>query len=232
MSQSNDSEQPELKVTNGQAQSPDEFTQHLRTFRPRAVQVSVDEIFSEFSPEIATAPILFPAHTAASQATNTQSSFLRMGVAWACGMVTGAAITALLLAHFQKQTAPQNIGLAISSTETDREENRESSDRTSEATAIVNLTRIPPDRDRQEPRYSISLPDDDFFESQPLAVSYRWLKPEMQPDSGKSTNVPDSELKSSDPNRDFEKTFEINFEPSKPKSQRHHLMQELLEELL
>jgi hypothetical protein len=229
MSQSNESENnPELEVTNGLPQSADEFTQYLRSFRPRAAQVSVDEVCSDLSTERATAPILFPVHAAGGQTSNTQNSFLRMGVAWACGMVMGAAIMALLTTQFQKQTATRNSGLAISSTETDREENRESSDRTSEATAVVNSTRTLLDSDRQEPRYSISLPDDDFLENRPLAVSYRWLKSEMQPDSGRSFDVLDSEPKSSDPN--FESSFEINFEPSKPKSQRHHLMKELLKE--
>lgn len=229
MSQSNESEnKPELDVTNVRFHSPDEFTQFLRTFCPRGAEVSVDEIFSEFSPEIVTAPILFPARAIASQTSNTPSSFLRIGAAWACGLLMGATITALLFAQFQNPAATQNDGLANSGTRTGIEESRESSSHSSEGTAVANSTRTLLVRDRQELRYSIRWPDDDFFENRQLSVSHRWLKSKTQSDSGRSLNVSGSESKSSDPT--IENTFEIKFEPNKPKSLRHNLMKELLEE--
>ncbi len=217
-------------------ESKDGFAQYLRTFRPRPAQVSLDEVYAEQLSEQAITPVLFPTQPMSSEAASTRSSWLRVGIAWSCGMMMGAAITALLLNRGQALVAQTNesVNKVQVSTVEPATGNENASDATETPSAEVQLTNNSSNNqlDRWDLRHSIELPEPNWLEDRPLVVSHRWLRPDSESGAVRSLSprsIP--EAKSSDQSDPLPKsTFEINFEPSQPKSQRHLLMRELLEE--
>jgi hypothetical protein len=237
MSQSNESENnPELEVTKGLPQSPDDFTQYLRSFRPRAAQVSDDEICSECSPETATTPILFPAHAATSQASNTQNSFLRMGVAWACGMVMGAAIMALLIREDQTSLAnankAENNGVASNvETPTDSKKESNSLKNSWEDTSTVN--RASSDLGPLKSQYPVDLLESRSFESNLLVDSRIRFRLGMQDSRSAIQRDPYESFTSDiDDVSTNSATTKDHFKTPERKSDRRSLLREFLSETI